>query len=191
MLHPETEQKIAELFRLNVLRTGITRIVDLDGNLVGNTWVDMIWIVRLGYYRYPSIVAVMHSRDGTKGLFFVPRSPDYHVDDLGIVTNPVKTVDLPDWEDPVLRALQSVNLAVRDIDEHKRYTIGYSYWIHVMGFGGLIAELRGECPGNDPTWDRLGEAILATVKTVVGKYKNRKMRKFLKTDPYNRWWQSR
>lgn len=185
MLHPQTKKKVVELFQLNSLRAESHISKDAKGNQAA-FWVDMLWIVRLGYYQYPSIVAVMHAPQGAKGLFFVPNYRDPPIKDLGILTNPVKTVALTGWEDPVQQALHSVNMAVLHRDIYEDDDPGYHFWIHVYT-PAQYAELTAYCPDNDPTWDRLGEAVLATVKTIVGKYKNRKMRKFLKSVPYYRW----
>jgi hypothetical protein len=185
MMRPELERKIEEIISVQYLGTGYKEIKDADGNVVDKLKILTIWCAEIWFHafaRLPLIVGVIESTKWRRGIILRQTKASTIYDPNDGTTKPTvpeykgDRIELPqDWEDPVAKALHSVDLMFRDTP----YVGTGVYHYHLSIYTG-ITSTDFDCRTNEnPQLSALYDALWETGKHFATLYNDDDLRQFM------------
>ena len=193
MLSGTLPQKIAPLFGIEqgVLDTADWVIVENEWGQVEKCRIWSYWIAQIHYFEFFTrfispvehkgafealTITIVHTAKGKKGLLLIPPIQEPLNREIG-GQKPMKPLDLGNWDDPVAKMLQSINL-FPEKNRARHGTTSYEFTLKIRTGNTLDVESHMIGPGADDG-DKLLEAILKTVWHLVDIYDDDEMREFI------------
>jgi hypothetical protein len=175
----DIQQKIVGVFGLEAFRTGGHTQKEEKGEKSSDLLVKLLWAAELDYYTSPIVASVIHTSTVPRGLLLIlSRNKEGRVERfLASVL-----VDLPDWLDPVERALHSVDLTTGGGPTYGDDAYDVDLYIEARLLSSRISMFRA--PSLQPSLDALGDGVFASIEEIVKRSQDRRIQKFLKTSSY-------
>lgn len=174
---------VTKSFGLHKLGAGNHRsVVDENGLNIGVCNIEYIWLARIiGHWRGPVTVGFancptyLEQRNVQLGLLLVPKKY-LSLEFYG--KQPYRNVKVTEYEDPVIVALQSINLAVPFIGTVPDGDIGINIEMMIFNRTGYNQiEYQGGSM-EDPSWIRLREAIFSVLSMLRPLYADTEIDQF-------------
>jgi hypothetical protein len=167
------EDALVSIFQLVGFRAGVHILSDQDKRVVHEQNVRMIWTADITHFAQPVTVSVMHIDNGASfGLILT--SPIYKPKNrLFAGPNPLTSVKLENWFDPVEQALSSIDLITLPVSRSSgepnnfySFSLRFQRWL-VSADIGVVAG-----PSGQPSLDRLGKAVIDSIYFIRDCYSN-------------------
>src|SRR5258708_803841 len=173
MITPKEELEIAQLFDLR----GLTEPFlgkDRDTNAIRKLHLNSLWILKTPYFGHASdlIAAVVHTREWNRGLMLIRnRNGETYPE------NP-KVLDIGNWDDPVISALDSINLIYNDSSVSLNDPVSYDMLVSTRN---ILAQLMIDYGNSieDQSLNQLWIALKSAVHSLVELYGDSKMHDYV------------
>jgi hypothetical protein len=182
MFNDDMPLKIAHTFGLNSFYCGVQVIQDSDGHILDEIVIDAYWFAQMEYFdpRRKFYIAVVHHTKGIRGNLLIP--PISSSDEREFVgPSRPNSIDLSGWEDPVVSALQTVNMAyfdgmtsLRSDGLHCSLRVGTDSSEAILSFYG---------PSRNKSLKEVWHSILHATYHLVDLYDDEDMHKFIDQNP--------